>query len=205
MLNYVIIAVVVNTMFIDKRIFDKYYREYIDGVNLDCIEFRTLSYNELQDFFRTYYYDGELDQPVFWVHDGLINPIGMHYLDFSIPYQDNKYILGIVDNNKGGKTIVFCMEYDSSYEIPLEEDKLVSYIIFVETNYYFREKGVLKRALEYIRHEFMDYSVLVMTSMSADGSKVKLFDRISNLFDDTGALIYENDYIYSLRKKKAIK
>lgn len=192
-------------MFIDKRIFNKYYHDYVDGVNVENIEFKTFSYSELQEFFRTYYYDNELEQPVFWMHDGLINPFGMHYLDFSIPYEDNKYILGIVDNNKGGKTIAFCMEYDLSYEIPLEEDKKVSYIIFVETNYYFRKQGVLKKALEYIRREFTNYSVLVMTSMSADGSKVKLFDRIRQLFNDDGTLIYENDYIYSLRKKKAIK
>ena len=189
-------------MFIDKGIFDKYYRDYIDNVNVDNIEFKTFSYDELQGFFRTYYYDKDLEQPVFWIEDGFIHPFGMHYLEFSIPYKDNYYILGLVDNNKGGKTIVFCMEYDQSYQIPLEEEKKVGYITFVETNYYFRNKGILKRAFDYIKDEFGEYSVLVMTSMSNDGSRVRLFQRVVDLFKDTNVKVHKNDYVYSLKRKK---
>lgn len=185
------------------EIFDKFYHDHIEDVNIDNIEFKTFTYEELQLFLITNYYDHDLCSGVFWIDDGYIHPFGLHYLEFDIPYKDNQYVLGIVDNNIGGKTIAFCMEYDNNYRVPLEEEIKVGYIIFIETNYYFRNKGVLRRAFDYIKEEFSNYDVLTMTSLSGDGNKILLFDRFVDLFKDTNVKVEKSDYVnFLVRKRK---
>ena len=131
--------------------FSKYYRDYIYKVDLNNIEFKSYSYDELMEFLRINYYDNEFNKSVFWCPDGFITPFGMYYLDFETYSYDVSYLLGLVDNSKGGKTIAFCMVYDDNYGLIDEEDNKVGYIFTVETNYFFRNKGVLKKAFNYIK------------------------------------------------------
>ena len=102
-------------MNVDNKLFKRYYKNYIDGVSIENIEFKKFSYSELQEFLRNNYYDDELKRPVYWRPNGFVSPFGLQYLDFTSYSDDLSYLLGIVDNSSGKKTIVFCMEYDNNY------------------------------------------------------------------------------------------
>ena len=179
---------------------EKYYSNYIVDINLDNIKFKTFTYNELMAFLLLNYYDINNNCVVGWEIDGFIHPLGMKYLEFSIPCKDNSYILGLVDNEAGKKTIAFCMEYNDNYETYLEDEEKTVYITFIETNYYFKRKGVLKKAFEYIKKEFIKYSSVILTSMSDEGKEINLFDRIVKVFDGSGVKVTEEDKVTLIRR-----
>jgi len=114
--------------------FSKYYRDYIYKVDLNNIEFKSYSYDELMEFLRINYYDNEFNKNVFWCPDGFTTPFGMYYLDFETYSYDVSYLLGLVDNSKGGKTIAFCMVYDDNYGLIDEVDNKVGYIFTVDSS-----------------------------------------------------------------------
>lgn len=181
---------------------DRYYRNYIDGINIDEIEFKTFTYLELQQFFMVNYYDTDNNQLVCWNFDGSFYPFGMTYLEFSIPCKDNSYIVGLVKNNIGKETIVFCLEYNDNYAIFSEEEKSMAYITFIETNHYLKKRGILKKSLDYIKKQFRGYSTVVLTSMSGEGSNIDLFQRIVDLFEDTDVSVKEEKSVNSLIRRQ---
>ena len=181
--------------------FNKYYRDYIMNVNLDEMEFKRFTYKELVEFLKKYYYDEELNKFVYWQPDGFTTPFGMYYLDFTTYAEDVSYLLGLVNNSKGGKTIAFCMVYDNSYGPMDEVDNKVGYINTIETNYFFRNKGVLKKSLIHIRDIFSNHNLLVTSPESITGGKVSMIKRIRELFGETLKVIDEDEYFDSLAKR----
>lgn len=188
-------------MNVDNKLFKRYYKNYIDGVSIENIEFKKFSYSELQEFLRSNYYDDELKRPVYWRPNGFVSPFGLQYLDFTSYSDDLSYLLGIVDNSSGKKTIVFCMEYDNNYA-PFEEDgKRVGYIVTVETNCFFRNKGILGQGLNQMKELFCDVDVLVSSPESLMGEKISIIARISALFDGKPLVMSEEEYFNSLMKR----
>ena len=188
-------------MRMNRREFIKYYRDYISGVDLSKIEFKTFNYDELHNFLKENYYDGEFNKNVYWEPDGFMAPFGLYYLDFITSSDDFSYMLGLVDNNKGCKTIVFSLIFDKNYG-PIDEDENnVGYISMIETNYFFRNKGVFKKSLEYIKELFRDNNILVISPESIKGSEVFVFKRISSIFDGKKSVIWEDEYFNSLQQR----
>jgi len=189
-------------MKMNRKEFNKYYRDYVVGVDINDIEFKKFTYKELLDFLKINYYDDEFNKFVCWEPDGFMTPFGMYFLDF-VPYsEDLSYLLGLASNYKGFKTIVFCMIYDKNYGPMDEDDKRVGYIDKIETNYFFRNKGVLKKALNYIRDEFKDNDVLVLSPESLDGSAISISDRIASLFGEKPMVMDEEEYVDSLVRRQ---
>ena len=184
-----------------RREFSKYYKDYINGVSIDNIEFKKFNYDELFEFLKENYYDNEFNKNVYWEPDGFMAPFGMYYLDLIASSNDFSYMLGLVDNSKGTKTIVFCLVYDLNYGPIDEEENKVGYISTIETNYFFRNMGVLNIALEEIEKLFKNNEILVVSPESIKGEKVGIFKRISDLFDGEVNVIDEDDYVDSLKKR----
>lgn len=189
-------------MRMNRREFNKYYRDYVAGVDIDSIEFKNFTYKELLDFLKINYYDNEFNKFVCWEPDGFMTPFGMYFLDFAPYSEDLSYLLGLVNNSKGGKTIAFCMIYDKNYGPMDEDDKRVGYIDKVETNYFFRNKGVLKKSLNYIREIFKDNDVLVLSPESLDGSAISISKRIASLFGEKPMVMDEEEYVDSLARRQ---
>ena len=186
----------------NRKEFYKYYKDYIANVNINNIEFRSFTYDELLVFLKENYYDEEFDKQVCWEPNGITCPFGMYYLDFITCSDESSYMLGLVDNSKGTKTIVFCMIYDKEFGPRNEKDTNVGYISFIETNYFFRRKGVLKVAFKYIKEIFKNSDVLVVSPESLKGSEISIFKRISLLFEGMTEVVSEDDYFSSLAKRQ---
>lgn len=134
----------------------KWENEYINGIDLSNIQFIKLNKTELRDFFRNNYLDKKLFKYVSVRDSYFACPLGLHYLEFnsSDSMLDYSYLLGIVNNNKGTKTIVSDMIYLENYNFFGEKVKPITYISSVEVNSYFRNKGIFKlmseQAIKYI-------------------------------------------------------
>ena len=115
--------------------------------------------------------------------------------------EDFDYMLGLVDNAKGCKTIVFSLIYHRNYGPIDEEDNKVCYISMIEVNYFFRNKGIFKKSFEHIKDLFKDNNVLVISPESIKDSEVSVFKRISSVFDDKTSVIWEDEYFDSLKKR----
>lgn len=183
---------------------NKYYNDYIASVDSDNVEFKLFTYDEMQEFLMKNYVDYDSGRLVCWENDGVICPYGMQYLEFSIPCRDFSYVVGLVNNSKGGKTIAFCIEYNNNYQCLLDEDKKVVYILFVETNYYFRKRGIFSKALSYIKKVFSDCDLLVISTESDMGLEVGVFDRFVKLFNDTNVSLVKDEFVISLLKRKVL-
>ena len=188
-------------MRMNRREFVKYYRDYISGVDIDNIEFKIFNYDELHKFLKENYYDSEFNKDVYWEPDGFMAPFGLYYLDYITSSEDFDYMLGLVDNAKGCKTIVLCLIYDRNYGPIDEEDNKVGYISMIEVNYFFRNKGIFKKSFEYIKDLFKDNNILVISPESINGNEVSVFKRISSIFDGKISVIDEEEYYDSLRKR----
>lgn len=184
---------------ISRKEFSKYYKDYVNGISINEIEFKRFNYNELFEFLKENYYDDECNKYVYWEPDGFMAPFGLYYLDLITSSNDFSYMLGLVDNQKGTKTIVFCLTYDLDYGM-IDENK-VGYISTIETNYFFRNKGVLNIALDEMKDLFKNNDVLVVSPESIKGEKVGIFKRISDLFDGEVTVIDEDDYVDSLKRR----
>lgn len=186
----------------NRREFNKFYKDYVYNVDIDNIEYRCFTYNELLEFLKSNYYDDELNKYVCWQPDGFNAPFGMYFLDF-MPYsEDLSYLLGFSKNSKGTNTIVFCMIYDRNYASVNDDNKKISYIDKVETNYFFRNRGIFTKSLNYIREVLKDNNIVVISPESVMGSKISLFKKISSLFDGEPKVMDEDEYIDSLSKRQ---
>lgn len=125
---------------------DKYY-DYIDGVDLDNIEYVHYNYLELMSFLYNNYYDYEEEK--FIVNDDSINPsiYGMHYLGYEEKVE-NEYILAISKNNKGLYTIIGMLCYINNHKIIIGQKRPITYFYLIEVNKYFRENGIFKKLVE---------------------------------------------------------
>ena len=130
-----------------------------------------------------------------------ITPFGLYYLDFASSSNDSSYMLGLVDNSKGTKTIVFCLVYDLNYGLVDEDNNKVGYISTIETNFFFRNKGILNIALDEIEKLFKDNEILIVSPESINGEKVGVFKKISDKFDGKVKVIDEDEYVDSLKKR----
>lgn len=184
-----------------RREFSKYYKDYINGVSIDKIEFKKFNYDELFEFLKENYYDDEFNKNVYWEPDGFMSPFGLYYLDLIASSNDFSYMLGLVDNSKGTKTIVFCLVYDLDYGLVDEAENKVGYISTIETNYFFRNKGILNVALEYVKELFKNSEILVLSPESITGEKISMFKRISTLFNGDVTVMNEDEYVDLLEKR----
>ncbi len=139
---------------------EKWLTEYIKDIDISNIEWIKLNSKELEEFFKENYLDKELWEYVYDKNAWIVYPppLGMHYINFSSPSKKNfSFLLGVVNNNIGKKTIVCSMSYYEEYYIFTEQKVPITYISAMEVNSYFWRKGLFKRmcneAINYINPE----------------------------------------------------
>lgn len=105
-------------------------------------------------------------------------PLGMHYLNFYSPINCEKcsFLLGIIDNNIGKKTIVCSITYFDEYFRFTDQKIPLTYISTIEVNSFFRNQGLCKRICE-IFFDFINPNQYILTSeLSLMGRECKVYD-----------------------------
>jgi len=130
--------------------YNKWINNYIDGINLDEIEWLCLNIDGLNKFYEDNYLDRDIWQ---YVVDNNKNgfycsPIGLRYLKIDNNDFNSKFLIGVVNNNINKKTIVGVMIYLDSYYMFNEQSEPLTYISSIEVNSFFWNRGIFKKICE---------------------------------------------------------
>ena len=166
------------------------YKNYIENIKIENIEYINLTNEELMKFYIDNYYDCESDTLAQIYDDsiGLNCPIGMYYLNFeSMPGM--KYILGIVDNNINKKTIISALVYCDEYKMFSNQKKYITYLSTVETNMYFRNMGLyyslISNSFQFINHN----QNILISEISNMGKCCHVYESFIKIFRSKGFLM----------------
>ncbi len=197
----------------------KWINNYIKNINLDEIEWIMLNAAELDAFLEDNYLDKEEWE---YVHDENANSLyptllGMHYLNINSPINDKEYsfLLGIVDNNIGKKTIVAATIYLDEHLIFTDQDRPVTYISTMEVNSFFRKRGIFKKMCEMLINFVNPNQHIVTTKQTEMGLMCKTFDTlqrtlisngfINSIFEDNNGMIHSELHDIICSKRKLLK
>ena len=130
----------------------KWMQEYISDIDISKIEWIKLDANELKQFLFDNYFDNEEYKYVCDENIHYDTPFGLHYLTYDVTKTcpDCKFILGIVNNNIGKKTIVADLIFVESYYLFTNQTKPFTSLLSAETNFYFQNKGIYKKLCDEI-------------------------------------------------------
>ena len=176
------------------NIINKWYNDYIKNVDLEKIQWIKFNANELDTFLENNYLDKEVWE---YVHDENANSLyptllGMNYLNINSPLNNKEYsfLLGIVDNNIGKKTVVAATIY------------LDEYIIFTD-----QEIPVIINFINPDQH-------IVTTKQTEMGAKCHVFDILRNtlisnefhnyIFEDNHGMIHSELHDIICSKQRAL-
>ena len=195
---------------------NKWYNDYIKNVDLGKMQWIKYNANELDSFLENNYLDREVWE---YVHDENASSIfptllGMNYLSTNSPLNNKKYsfLLGIVDNNIGKKTVVAAAIYLDEYIIFTDQEIPVTYISTLEVNSFFRNKGIYKKMCEVLINFINPDQHIVITKQTEMGAKCHVFDILRNtlisnefhncIFEDNLGIIHSelHDIICSKHK-----
>ncbi len=183
---------------------EKWVKEYIEDVDLNKIKWVKLNATELKEFFDENYYD---EYNFEYVQDMTTNKLlGMTFLNIqSYNYisfhcleneQTYNYLLGIVDNSIGKKTIVGAIIYLDNYLMFNDQDKPFTYISTIEVNSYFRNKGIFKKMCE-VFFDYINLDQHILTSEQTEiGRKCNVFEILKKtlLSKNFQNIIVEDDH-----------
>ena len=198
---------------------DKWINNYIKNVNLDEIEWIKLNTTELDSFLEDNYLDKEEWK---YVHDENANSLyptllGMNYLNINSPINDKEYsfLLGIVDNNIGKKTIVAATIYLDEHLIFTDQDRPVTYISTMEVNSFLRKRGIFKKMCKMLINFVNPNQHIVTTKQTEMGLVCKTFNTLSNtliyngfenyIFEDNYGMIHSGLHDIVCSKQKVLK
>ena len=197
----------------------RWINNYIKNVNLDEIEWIKFNATELDTFLEDNYLDKEEWE---YVHDENANSLyptllGMNYLNINSPINDKEYsfLLGIVDNNIGKKTIVAATIYLDEHLIFTDQERPVTYISTMEVNSFFRKRGIFKKMCEMLINFVNPNQHIVTTKQTEMGLMCKTFDTlqmtlisngfINSIFEDNNDMIHSELHDIICSKRKALK
>ena len=166
------------------------YNNYIESIDINNIEYISLNNDELMDFYLKNYYDSNNKLVAFSYNNDLNwnSPIGMYYLNFE-KMPGMKYILGIVNNNIGKKTIVSCLVYCDEYKMFSNLSEYITYLSTVETNIYFRNMGLYYNLINN-SFRFMNPNQHILISEISNMEKnCHVFDSFVKIFRSNGFLM----------------
>ena len=163
---------------------DKWYKDYIEGIDVNNIKWINITDKELIDFYIQKYID-ENGNYVFSRDFDNNTPIGMYYIRFSrLP--GFKYVLGLVENNIGKNTIVSSLSYIDDYVMFNNQNRYITYLSTIETNKYFRNMGLCNQLLKNIVNYIPFDQNILYSVLSPMGRKCNLDKRITNIFRESG-------------------
>lgn len=188
--------------------YDKWKNEYINNVDVDYIEWIKLSSNELRDFIYNNYLDKEEWEYVLNEKNDSVFPtlLGMHYLNLlshETYYGRFKYLLGIVDNNIGKKTIVGDIAYLDNYKIFTTQAFPATFISYVEINNYFQNMGLFKKMCEAFFENINQNQHIITTVESDYGKRLKALETFRKIMYGKGfnKEIIENRHDYATNER----
>ncbi len=175
--------------------FDKWKKEYIDNLDLNNIKYLNLTPEELNNFFSNNYFDEYAN--CFVSSKGFsTKPMGFNYLDYNYLYFKNtnenekRFLIGIVTNNKGKKTIVSFFKYYRNYFFDEEQKIPLTYILSIEVNEFLRRKGLFKKLIQESL-KYINQNNPVITTIESDmGYEIGVIDIIRNIYYSNG---FSND------------
>ena len=195
--------------------YDKWYSNYIDGIDINKIKYVCISDEELKSFYKE---NGYVARKGSFIKsdDGTyewIAPRGMHYLQFN-KMMGMKYIIGIVNNNINRDTIISALAYVDDYKLFTEQDKFITYFSTVETNVYFRGMGLFKELI-LNSYDFINHNQHILISgESIMGKKCNFYRSINDIYREKGFKMDirsdtdnfdENEYYNFLKNHNYIK
>ncbi|MBQ8892205.1 MAG: hypothetical protein IJ068_05060 [Bacilli bacterium] len=177
----------------------KWEKDYIDNVDISNVLWLKLNAQELDEFYRKNYFDEELFQSVATSHSYYHSPLGLYYLSLenSSSLYNYSYLIGVVDNNIGKKTIVAAMTYLENYKLLVDQKVPLTYISTVEVNSYFQKMGLFKRMCEEVT-KYINFNQHILTSHeSITGEKIHAFEIFKNILIKNGfkKCIWLNSYL----------
>ena len=131
------------------KLLEKWINEYINGINIDEIEWVKLDAKGLDKFFDENYLDKKEWSYVYDKNAKTLfpTPIGMHYINFSSPTNETShtFLIGVAKNNIGKKTILCALTYIENYFIFTDQKEAITYMSTVEVNSYFQNMGLFNK------------------------------------------------------------
>ena len=173
---------------------EKWEKDYIDNLDLNKIEWVNLNNQQLLDFYEENYLDKKE-----WQYVGNMDtwgiPLGLRYLSFRPENKNYNYLLGLVNNNVDKKTIVAAMVYVPNYFIFTKQEIPVTFICTIETNLYFRNKGLSKQLCDQILNFINPSQHIIVTRETDMGKKYNMLNRLKESLLKKGfdKNIWEND------------
>ena len=185
---------------IDKVTYERWVNEYINDVDLNKKEYLLLNKDEMIDFIKDNYYDDITKRFVTGYSD--ISLIGLQYIDYSILYYEYdrindylRFLLCTVPNNKGTKTVISAIRYYDEFNIYKNQKEPLTYLEYVETSTFFRNKGLYKEIVkELVKYIDKNRKVLT-TAESIIGHRCNTY----NLLYET---LRENNFTNDIRSER---
>ena len=147
---------------------NRWVNNYIKNVDLKTIKWIKFSSSEYDKFIQDNYLDKKVWEYVLNKESSGSTLFGMAYLNVNHDFNSrNSYLLGIVDNNIGKKTIVAATIYDENCFLYNGQVKPVTYIISMEVNSYFRKQGIYKNMCDELIN-FIDPCQPIVTTKESD-------------------------------------
>lgn len=190
--------------------YNKWYNNYIEGVNLTEVEWKKFNFNQLMCFLHQNYYDEEYESFVM-VRDENNNflPIGMTYLSFDKLNSRDEYLLGLVKNKKGTKTIVACMIFKSKCLLEYDSIRPVTYIETIETNRYFHFNGLFTQMIRLLPQFIDNNQNIIITPNEGVGKLIRVNEKIKGILIEQGFACdirsehkIDEEYLTSFKKIK---
>ena len=187
---------------IDKVTYERWLNEYIKDVDLNKKEYSCLNKDEMVDFIKENYYDEITKRFVTGYSD--ISLIGLQYIDYSILYYEYdrindylRFLICTVPNNKEKNTVISAIRYYDEFKIYENQKEPLTYLEYVETSTFFRNKGLYKEIVkELVKHIDPNRKVLT-TAESIIGQRCKTY----NLLYET---LRENNFNNDIRSEAEI-
>lgn len=125
----------------EENIIKKYEKDFIVKLDLNKIEWLKLNYQEMKRFLDDNYYDEKNNQYVTNdIFSPFKKPFGMKFLPLRTMPEDS-YILGVIPNKIGKKTIVIALIYIDKY---IYDHIPYTYLLTFEVNKYYQGLGLSK-------------------------------------------------------------
>lgn len=168
---------------------EKWKKQYIEDLDLTKIEWVNLNNEQLMNFYNENYLDKE-DWQYVSNQDSWGTPFGLRYLSFRNQNLNYSFLLGLVKNNIDKKTIVAAMIYIDKYFLFKSQEVPITFICTIETNSYFRNKGIYKQLCNQILNFINSSQHIVITSQTDMGKKCNVLNILKetifkNGFDKT--------------------
>lgn len=169
---------------------NKWYKDYIAGVNINNTSYLNFTNKELLDFYKKNYYDINTGELVSSFEDsiGWLSPIGMYFLNFE-NMLGMKYVLGVADNSINKKTILSALCYIDDYIIFPDQIKYLTYLFTVETNCFFRGKGLYKELINNSFQFIPKKQNILVSELSNLGRKCHVDSVLEKIYRNKGFMM----------------